>query len=275
MHDDPVFERGLPRFTELLDRHGIRATFFVNALDLKDPSKRSALARLAADGHEIANHGLDHAYLCGLPHAEKARHIAESSSLLEDFVGRPVRGFRAPGYSADGDVLNLLEARGYLYDSSAFPSSIGPLLRMSQWLRGGSRAVSYPSWQACFGSIRPYRPARTSLYRRGEAGILEVPVSVVPWLRLPLHFSYAAVLGGSYLDVGLRCALRAGSPVNFLFHLVDFADPLEGALFRFVPGLKTPLAERLALADRAMSLLARQTQPLPTATLCERLAVAP
>lgn len=49
-----------PQVRQVLRRHGVRATFFMNGTrSVKWPSQ---VARLAADGHLIANHGWDHHY---------------------------------------------------------------------------------------------------------------------------------------------------------------------------------------------------------------------
>lgn len=269
---DPLFESGLPRVLDLLDRYQIRATFFVNAIDLKDRRRRELVERVTMAGHELANHGLNHAYFSRLPSGEKVRHIAESSQILCEFSGQLPRGFRAPGYDMDGEGLSLLQDRGYLYDSSAFPTSVSPLLSLFQRLLAGRSQTSYPWLAQLFAPCAPYRPVPGRLYRGGGTGIMEIPVTVLPMLRLPLNFSYGALLGAWYFRLGLRWALKAGAPVNFLFHLVDFADPILDPRFRRVPGVRLPLARRLALADGILRFLQQRTEILPTAELCGRLS---
>lgn len=268
---DPLFESGLPRVLELFDRHRIQGTFFVNAVDLKDGRRRKLIERVAEAGHELANHGLNHTHFSRLSSAEKDRHIAESSKVLGEFLGKPVVGFRAPGYDMDSEALSLLEEHGYLYDSSAFPTSVTPLFSIYQRLLAGRSHTSYPWLTQLFAPCRPYRPAPNRLYRGGGRGILEIPVTVLPMLRLPLSFSHGALLGAWYLRGGLWWALRSGRPVNFLFHLLDFADPIRDPLFRWVPGVGLPLTGRLALADGIIRFLRQRAEILPTAEFCRRL----
>lgn len=272
MEQDPLFESGLPRILDLLDRYRIHATFFINAIDLEDRRRRKLVERVANAGHELANHGLDHAYFSRLPSGEKARQIAESSRILCEFLGRFPRGFRAPGYDLDSEGLSLLQEHGYLYDSSTFPTSFTPLLSLAQWLLSGRSQTSY-SWLAhLFAPRGPYRPAAGSLFKRGGTGIVEIPVTVLPMLRLPLNFSYGVLAGAWYFRLGLRWAVMSGIPVNFLFHLVDFADPILDPRFRRVPGIRFPLARRLTLADGVLQFLHQRTEILPTAELCARLS---
>ena len=124
-----ILRRCLPRFAELFDRHGVRATFFVVGRDLEeDPEGRRLLEQLAAAGHELANHSYAHPYeLTRLPagahrRGDRSRPRARSPPA----PGRAPVGFRAPGYETSAEVIDLLVERGYAYDSSAFPA--GPVL---------------------------------------------------------------------------------------------------------------------------------------------------
>lgn len=264
--DDPIYEQGLPRFLELLRRHGVRGTFFTIALDLDDPRKRRLLEQVVQEGHEIASHGLDHSYIAGLPADGKRLQIAESSARLRALA--PVVGFRAPGYDMDAEALAVLEDYGYVYDSSAFPTVVTPLLSMAQRFLAGRAQTSY-SWRAVAGPREPYQPSRGHLYRRGTMRLTEVPVTVTPGLRLPLNFSYATLLGPSYITAGLRWAMRSGL-VNYLFHLIDFADPIDDPRFRRVPGVRVPLRDRLALADRVLRVMRDRLDVVPTRELLAR-----
>lgn len=69
-------------------------------------------------GHEVASHGYNH-ILCNKMSLQEAKtDLEESKKLLEDIVGEPVHGYRAPSFSIRAEVLELVETCGYLYDSS-------------------------------------------------------------------------------------------------------------------------------------------------------------
>jgi polysaccharide deacetylase family protein (PEP-CTERM system associated) len=54
--------------------------------------------------------------------------IARAKASLEDIIGAPVIGYRAPGFSiTDGTpwALDVVAQAGYLYDASVFPASRG------------------------------------------------------------------------------------------------------------------------------------------------------
>ncbi len=73
---------------------------------------------IRARGHEIASHGYYH-NLCNQqsPNALK-KDLTDSKKLLEDIIGSPVVGYRAPSFSISNEILKLIEECGYLYDSS-------------------------------------------------------------------------------------------------------------------------------------------------------------
>ena len=46
------------------------------------------------------------------------KDLADSKALLEDIIGGPVYGYRAPSFSINDEILKIIEDAGYLYDSS-------------------------------------------------------------------------------------------------------------------------------------------------------------
>jgi peptidoglycan/xylan/chitin deacetylase (PgdA/CDA1 family) len=78
--DDGPDPEHTPRLLELLARHGAKATFFmVGARAARHPE---LVARVAAGGHEIGNHGWDHPSLPSLPSAAVAEQIERTRAVL-------------------------------------------------------------------------------------------------------------------------------------------------------------------------------------------------
>jgi polysaccharide deacetylase family protein (PEP-CTERM system associated) len=94
----------------------VRATFFV--LGWIAERLPHLIREIHARGHEIASHGYNHNLCNRQPHADLKRELAASKKLLEDITGAPVTGFRAPNFSIDDEVLNIVQECGYQYDSS-------------------------------------------------------------------------------------------------------------------------------------------------------------
>lgn len=84
------------------------------------------LVREAAQrGHEIASHGYSHRLVYTMTQREFGDEIQHSRLLLEDIIGSPVIGYRAPGFSftkATPWFFEEVSRSGYFYDSSVFPA---------------------------------------------------------------------------------------------------------------------------------------------------------
>jgi len=101
---------------------GVRATFFV--LGWVAERSPQLIRQIAAAGHEIASHGHNHQLIYSLTPRQFRDDVREAKWTLEQIVGRPVVGFRAPSYSVTRSslwALDVLLEEGYQYDASIFP----------------------------------------------------------------------------------------------------------------------------------------------------------
>lgn len=115
-------ERNADRALALLDRHGVKATFFVLGW-IAD--KFPELVRKVADrGHEIASKGYYHRGVSQMTPEEFKDDLIRSREVLERACGRRVLGYRlANGWFQPEDLwaLTALAEVGYRYDSSIAP----------------------------------------------------------------------------------------------------------------------------------------------------------
>lgn len=248
---DPVFEKGLERLLAVFDEFRIKATFFVVARDLASGAKSAMIRSLAPAGHEIASHGLSHAYLSGLATDDLRREISESRSIIERACGVRVSGFKAPGFAAAAAMVPYLEEAGYLYDSSVLATPLAFLMEAVSRVR-------YPKWSMCFAPSYPYIPDRSDLFVRGESSIVEMPVSTLPLLRSPAHFSYSLAGGAAYHGVVRAAFAGALRPdvVTYLFHPLDLVSAAEAGLGGRIGGLTLPVENKVSMARGILKTLA-------------------
>jgi peptidoglycan/xylan/chitin deacetylase (PgdA/CDA1 family) len=257
-----ILRRCLPRFAELFARHGARATFFVVARDLEeDVEGARLLAELARDGHELASHTYSHPYdLVRLPSDAIVSEIDRAHALVGACAGHAPLGFRAPGYAVSAEVIDLLRARQYRYDSSAFPSLAyyGAKAAVMGAMRAvGRKSASVLDTPRVLAAPRaPYRPAAGSPYRKGELDIVELPMAVTPLARLPV-IGTSLVTAPAWLRRHLvKAALRAPF-FNLELHGIDLADAeadeIPPALIAKQPDLRRPLAHKLAALDETLA----------------------
>lgn len=117
-----IAERNTDRVLSVLADHGVRGTFFVSGcIAERSPA---LIRRIAAAGHEIASHGFSHELIYSQTQSAFRAETARSKEHLEDLIGAPVLGYRAPSFSITRDSLWALDALidlGFEYDSSVFP----------------------------------------------------------------------------------------------------------------------------------------------------------
>ena len=113
---------GVPRLLRVLDRRGVRATFFVPGYTAE---RYPAVVRdVVAAGHEVASHGYLHESLQGAPPEVERRWFDRGLEALERVAGvRPV-GHRAPMWEPSWYTPELLHERGLLYDSSLMDAEV-------------------------------------------------------------------------------------------------------------------------------------------------------
>jgi polysaccharide deacetylase family protein (PEP-CTERM system associated) len=141
----------LPRLLDVFVEHKVRATFFTLGWIAKRYPK--LIRRIHDEGHEVGSHGYDHRLVTTLSPEEFRQQLMESKSILEDIIGGPIYGYRAPSYSFRKEthwVIRELVDAGFLYDSSIFPFAgrRNPQLCVSKdpcVISEGSRAlIEYP-----------------------------------------------------------------------------------------------------------------------------------
>jgi len=146
-------ERNTDALLELFAAAGARATFFVlGAVAERHPH---LVRRIAAAGHEVASHGHDHRHLAQQLWREFRADVERARLVLEDVLGAPVRGYRAPYFAIRAGVrwpIEQVAEAGYGYDSSVL-------------------AIDRPPGLELVSPRAPYRH---------HNGLWEAPVAVLP-----------------------------------------------------------------------------------------------
>jgi peptidoglycan/xylan/chitin deacetylase (PgdA/CDA1 family) len=92
--DDGPHAANTPRLLDILKQKGVRATFFVvgqNAVEYPE-----ILKRIAAEGHELANHSYSHPVLASLPESGIKEQLDKTHQAVLKATGVPMKLMRPP-----------------------------------------------------------------------------------------------------------------------------------------------------------------------------------
>ena len=278
-HGDPEWEAlgtYLPTLVPLvldelaaLDLH---ITFFVVGQDAARPENRAAIAALSGASHEIGNHSFRHQpWLHRYSPDEINEELARTEDAIGSVTGQHTVGFRGPGYSLSGDVLEVLVQRGYRYDCSTLPTVVGPLARRYYFRSAKLTAEQRAERSMLFGGAREgLRPLKPYFWQVGEHRLLEIPVTTMPLTRVPIHVSYVLYLAGvsptaahQYFANALRVCRARGVEPSILLHPLDFLGADDVDALGFFPGMAMPGARKRAIVRSCLAELARQFRVLP------------
>jgi len=176
------------KLPDIIRSYGLKLTVFATGKVLVEQKETVEFFR--GLGAEIELHGHDHVMV----RPDLAGELHKGKEAYRSCFGRDPQGYRSPGGVISPLLLRSLAAEGIRYDSSIIPSY--------RW--GMYKNLKSP--------LHPYRDP--------DASILELPISVVPRVRVPIATSYIRLFG--LLPFKSLCTLfGTPSPVIYLFHLVD------------------------------------------------------
>jgi len=203
----------IKEFSKIFEENNIKATWFVVGSDLEDPSYQDVFMSLIKAGHEIGNHTYSHHKdFISFNVDEKKIEMEKCDKIIKRLGYVPV-GFRTPFFGMDDLIPLLLKEMEYQYDSSICPS---PFLNMI------AKVKDFMNEQSS-NSSRKINATKHKPINNME--IYEIPVSVLPYLKIPAHASYAMILPFKlpywYSNLMIKHSMRSGKPLVYVFHLND------------------------------------------------------
>lgn len=124
--------KGVARHLDLLDRLGIKATFFVPGYDAE--CYPDTVRAIVAAGHEVGAHGYLHERVL-YPPDEETRRLKLTHNILADLLGEAPAGWRSPSGQKTFTTMKVLRELGYRYDASDKDFDMPYMLRFAD---GGS-----------------------------------------------------------------------------------------------------------------------------------------
>jgi hypothetical protein len=205
---EKIYKVGLPRLLDVLSKYDVSSTFYFTGMFAEQSPESMELVK--EHGHEIGCHGYDHSpnrAFDTLSLEEQIADLKRAKSAIEPVAGK-ITSFRAPALRINNNTVLALKKTGFTTDSSVASQRFdGPMTfgskRKLKWLTAPRK---------------PYNLSYDSPMRRGDSGILEVPISsaIVPFIGTTMRVSPTVkkVLQ-RYIFYE---AMKTEKPVVFLFH---------------------------------------------------------
>jgi peptidoglycan/xylan/chitin deacetylase (PgdA/CDA1 family) len=266
----------VPRILRILGEFGWEITVFVVGQDAALEKNREPLQAITGAGHEIGNHSFNHEPWLHLYSKHEVRdEITRTEEVIEAVSGQIPRGFRGPGYSLSRATLEVLAERNYLYDASTFPTYLGPIARLYYFVTADLSKEERERRQALFGDFRDgFRPNEPFSWEVGSRKILEIPVTTMPLLKIPIHFSYLlyiTTMSGNLAERYFRTALWLCQLVriqpSLLLHPLDFLSGDDIPALNFFPAMNLPRDIKANTLYRLLKLLSSRYRPVTLETM--------
>ena len=165
-YDDGPNDPHTLRLLEVLEKHGVKATFFMIGRFVRE---RPEVARaVASAGHVIGNHTFSHPNLIFAGGAETGRQLDQCEQALSDVVGEHSRLFRPPFGGRRPGTLQAVRRRGLvpvMWSITGFdwnpttPDAIEK--RVSKRVRGGDVILLHDGGHLEMGADRSWTVAAT------------------------------------------------------------------------------------------------------------------
>lgn len=269
----------LPRFLNTCDNHNIKATFFIIGKHALTRRNKEIIKLIANNGHEIANHTMNHfKHFSHLSRKEIKEEIVVADNILADIIGKPIVGFRAPGYVVNDKIISVLIESSYSYDSSLLPSVIYNAAKLVLKKLLFKNELYIQDMRSCFAPINPFRIVNNNIPDKSISNtVLEIPVNVVPFIRVPFVSTNFSPINYNFVMSCYYFVRKSKQVLNYHFHDCEFGEVSDfnknnlESLFFIRRIYKQRLDDRLSHFDKMFSSFCADYNLIPLKDMAENI----
>ncbi|HHC81076.1 MAG TPA: polysaccharide deacetylase [Flavobacteriia bacterium] len=210
-----VLTEGMPLLLDLYEKYNVKSTFFFTGYIAK--LYPEIVKMVLPYGHEVGSHGLSHEKEDGfdvMPLQRQIEHLQTSKKIIEDIAGAEVISFRAPALRVNNDTAIALKEAAYKIDSSVASQRFDMFMSF-----GGLKKLNWLT-----APRLPYKTSETSLFKKGNGTIIEIPLSAsfIPYLSTTMRvFPNLTAIQRNLMAFE---SSKTGKPIVFDTHPNEFID---------------------------------------------------
>lgn len=190
--DEYLSFENIPKLIELFKKYNLKLTIFATGEIIE---KKPEIIKTFQDNIDCELHLHSYAHKINRPLTltEKKEDLEKAINVYRNRFGKNPIGYRAPCGNISAEEIVWLKEKGFLFDSSFIPT---------------------------------YRPGMFNNIGKNDKpffhsnGLLEIPFSSFPYLKIPFSLSYLQFLGFTLARFFLK---KTRGPIIFGFHLHNLA----------------------------------------------------
>ena len=211
-----VLREGMPLLLDIYEKYNIKSTFFFTGYIAK--LYPDIVRMIIPYGHEVGSHAMSHKIEDGfdiLDFESQKKQLAESKKILEDISGQEVISFRSPALRVNRHTPQALIETGFKIDSSIAST------RFDAFFSFGTKQ----KYKWLFAPRLPYITRDDDLTRRGNNGLIEVPLSATlfPYVGTTMRI-FPGITAMQHLLLNFETKRIRNKPIVFDIHPNEFID---------------------------------------------------
>ncbi len=191
---------GLDVALDIMDKKNIKGSFFVVG-EIADMLSNK-LRTMDAIGHDIACHNWVHLRPVTMTVEEFREQLIMAKNKLEEILGHPVSGYRAPSFGIDDEHLCVI-MENFSYDSSKIK----------------------PQKSSKYGELHlnGFKESSPCIHRKGDFTEFEVSTQKIGSMNMLLGGGYIRMLPWPFMKWMTAKYLKTGQPYVMYIHPIDLS----------------------------------------------------
>lgn len=193
---------GLDVALDIMNQENIKGSFFVVG-EIAEQLK-GTLQKMDHDGHDIACHNWVHLRSESMTAEEYQEQLLKAKEKLEEILRHDIKGYRAPSFSINDEIFNVMRSLGFKYDSS--------------------KLKAQKSEKYGYLNLNGFKEVIPCVYRDGDFTEFEVSTQKIGSMNMLLGGGYIRMLPWLFMKWMNQRYIKTGKPYVLYIHPIDMSQ---------------------------------------------------